>query len=234
MNGVTFNGKHSGNDFNLFMISKSIQSPAKKKIKVDMIGMNSCYDFSTVASGGEVVFEQREITVKFGIDGIDRNDLYSQYSQVLEWLVDVSQSQLIFDEISDYYYLGEVEAVASFEEMIMFGQLEVKFICEPFKTSLDFVDVDDNWDNFNFEEDIAQELLFDVVTTETVSIYNVGRLTVPTVNCSVAMSVIVGGVTYSLVAGDNIIYALKLQNGDNSIIINGTGEITFFFRKVSL
>ena len=46
--------------------------------------------------------------------------------------------------------------------------------------------------------------------------------------------IILGGKTFILVVGDNKIYDLKLQNGANSIVINGTGHIKFIYRKVVL
>jgi len=195
--------------------------------------MNGFYDFSTIGSNGEIVYNQREIIIKFGIDTANRKALYVQYSKILEWLVDVGQTQLILDEINDYYFIGEVENIPTFQEIIMFGELEVKFTCEPFKTSIGYVG-NDVWDTFNFEEDVVQDMSFNVVSTKTLSIYNAGRLITPIINSSAAMTAVIGGKTYNLGIGDNKIYGLKLQNGYNSIIINGTGLVKFLFRKVVL
>lgn len=194
--------------------------------------MNGDYDFSTIGSGGEIIYNNREITVKFGIPSKNKTALYSLYSNISEWLLGVGKSQLIFDDIEDYYYNAEIEAITSFEEVFKFGKFEAKIIAEPFKFSLNNVG-DDIWDTFNFEEDIAQDNEFDVVTTSNIMLYNVGVPVFPVITCSNNMSIIFNSITYNLVVGDNI-NIIKLATGENTIIVNGTGNIKFAFQKVRL
>ncbi|MCB2311602.1 phage tail family protein [Clostridium tagluense] len=233
MYGLTFNGKHSYNDFGIYLESKSLQAPSKKKIKVDVPFMNSTYDFSTIGSGGEIVYNQRDIVVKFGISSRNKETLYSVYSDVLQWLLDIGKSQLIFDDINDYYFLAEVESITSFEEVLRFGKFEAKFIAEPFKISIDYVG-DDIWDTFNFLEDITQYNEFDIIGTKLIKLYNIGRAVAPIITVNSNMSIIIGGKSYNLQVGDNNIFGLKLQTGDNWITINGNGHIKISFKKVRL
>ena len=233
MNGITFNGKHSYDDYDLFIMSKSIQSAAKKKIKIDVPFMNGSYDFSTLGSNGEVVYSQREISIKFGMFTRNRKLLYMKYSKILEWLQDTGQQKLIFDEIKDYYFMAEVESVPTFQEIIMFGELEVKFIADPFKVGVDFA-LNNIWDTFNFEEDYLQNSDYDIVGTKTITLYNPGRLVMPVINVTSAMTLTYNSKTYNLIIGDNKLYGLKIVNGANTIIINGTGHIKILFKKVSL
>lgn len=212
------------------MNSRKISTPSKKKIKDSVVGMNSVYDFSTIASNGEIVYNQRAIECNFTLITDSKGQLQARISQIIEWIGDAPQSQLIFDDISDYYFLAELEDSIDINEEHSIAEITIKFIAEPFRSGLYDVGTD-IWDTFNFEEDIVQSVNFNVVNTLTVSIYNAGRLIVPTINCSANMSVIVSGVTYNLVIGNNKIYGLKLQNGYNSIVVNGTGLIKFVFRK---
>lgn len=231
--GLNFNGKHSITDLNLIMDHKYIQAPPKTKIKLTVPFMNYFYDFSTVATNGVPVFTSRTIEVQFGLLAQNRNkeDLQVLYTNVMEWLLDTGKQRLIFDDIKDYYFMAEVEQISSWDELQYWGNLKIEFVCEPFRTSIDFVGAD-IWDTFNFEEDITQTNTFNIVGTKIVTLYNARRLTMPTVNCSAAMSIIVSGITYNLVAGDNINYGLTLANGYNSITINGTGTIKFLYKKV--
>jgi len=233
MIGLTFNGKHSFDDFSLIINSKTISTPTKKKVKLDVPYMNSMYDFSTIGSNGEIVYNQRTISVDFTLISTSKNMLQVKLTKIREWLQDVSQSQLIFDDIKDYYFLAEVEDNTDLAETNEVGEFTIKFTCEPFKTSVDLVGAD-VWDTFNFEEDITQTNTFYVSNNSTINIFNYGRLIIPTINCSVNMSVIASGVSYNLVIGDNLIYGLKLKNGYNIITINGTGTIRFKFKKVTL
>lgn len=230
MYGITFNDKHSDEDFGFYVESKVIQSPAKKKIKIDVPGMNGDYDFSTVNSNGEITYDTRDITVNFGIATKNKQLLYIKYTKLLAWLLDAPKSELIFDDIRDYYFIAEVEQTSTLEEVLKFGKVAVKFIADPFKTGVDYA-MDNLWDTFNFEEDYLQDGDFDIVGTKTVTIYNPGRFVIPTINVNAAMSIIYNNITYNLVTGDNKVYGFKLVNGANSLVINGSGHIKFLFRK---
>lgn len=232
LRGFTFNGKHN-NDFKVVMQDKDIQSPAKKKVKDSVPFMNGSYDFSTVGSNGEIVYSERSITITLGIPAETKEELRIVYSKVHEWLVDVGQQKLIFDDEKDYYYLAEVEEATSFERIMEFGKLEVKFVVHPFKYSIDYVGVN-IWDTFNFEEDYLQDTRYNIMTTKTLTMYNPGRTIRPIINCSVPMTMIQNGKSFSLSAGDNQVYGFYLNNGANTLIINGTGTIIFTFRKESI
>lgn len=230
--GCTFNNKHN-NDIGLVMHSKSIESPPKKKIKETVPFMNGSYDFSTVGSNGEITYSERKITAIFGLPAESKEALQVLYSKALEWLVDVGKSKLVFDVIKDYYFMAEVEETSSFEELMEFGKLSVTFVAEPFKYSVDYVGAN-IWDTFNFEEDYIQDSVYDIVGSKIITLYNPGRTTRPVINCSVAMTLIQNGKSYSLVSGDNKLYGFYLNTLGNTLTINGTGRISFIFRKESL
>lgn len=230
---INFNGKKETEIEGVSLIGRTISTPSKKKIKEDIPFMNGFYDFSTVGSNGEIVYNPREINLIFAINAIDKEHLQLKYSQIMEWLLDTGQQQLIFDDIPDFYFLAEVEEASSLEEVYKFGKLEIKFVAEPFKYGVNLEGAD-FWDTFNFEIDVLQDTEFDVVETKTVNIINVGRSVMPTINVDAAMTVAFNSKTYNLAAGDNKLYDFMLQNGDNSITINGTGHIKFIFRKQTL
>lgn len=232
LRGVTFNGKHN-NDLNIVMHSKSIQSPPKKKIKETVPFMNGSYDFSTVGSNGEITYSEREISIVFGLPAETKEQLQVLYSKVMEWLVDVGKQKLVFDVMKDYYFMAEVEDTTTFEETMEFGKLEVKFIAEPFKSSVDLIG-SNIWDTFNFEEDYLQDSGYDIVGSKVITLYNPGRTIRPIINCSTPMTLIQNGKSYSLVAGDNKLYGFYLIPLANVLTINGTGRITFTFRKESI
>lgn len=218
MRGFTFNGKHSYTDYGLGIESKKIGSPAKAKIKETIPFLNGSYDFSTIGSNGEQVFSERPIQVVLSLPTKSKEQLHELHSQILLWLVDTGQHELIFDDIDDYYFMAEVESAPALEEMMRFGKLTVEFVCEPFKIGV-----------------LLQDVEFDVSGTKTVSILNPGRVITPTINASAAnMSVVFGGKTYALNIGDNKVYGLRMQNGINNMILNGTGHIEVLFRREML
>jgi predicted phage tail component-like protein len=232
---VIFNGKKSYNDLKIETEFVDIQPPSKKKIKDSVPFMHGSYDFSTVGSSGEQVYNERIIRAKFNITkSTSRATLYNKYSEVLEWLLEAGKSQLIFTDMPDCFYFAEVENAPSFEEVLRkYGRMEVEFIAEPFKYGVDY-EGEKLWDTFNFETDYLQDTEFDVVGSKTVTIYNPGRVVVPTINVNSTMAATLNGYTTNLTSGNNKDWKFKLQTGINNITINGTGHIKFIFRKEML
>lgn len=229
-NGITFNGKNSLTDFGLWVEEKSIEPPSKVKILESVPYMHSKYDFSTVGSGGEEVFDTRAITVKFALICYTREEVYTVYSQMLEWLMDCGQSQLMFDFMPDFYFWACVDEAPKLEEFVDSGDLEINFVCEPFKISTSYMG-DDIWDTFNFLTDYTQYTnQFTIDGETTIIMYNNGRLVKPVINCSSAMTLTYKGKTYNLNVGDNKLWDLKLQSGKNELVFNGNGIVKILFR----
>jgi len=232
MISINFNNKNSYTDLGITIDSFGIQPPAKKKIKESVPFMNGSYDFSTVGSNGEITYSERVIRLKFNLIESNRASLWNKYSEVLEWLLGVGQSQLIFSDMIDCYYLAEVEDAPSFETLIKNGGImEVEFITYPFKFGTNIEGSNQLWDPFNFELDYMQDTELDVVGSEVIQIYNVGKLVSPVVNCSSNMSVVLNGYTANFTTGDNTDWRFKLKPGINNITVTGTGTIKFIFRK---
>lgn len=230
---IIFNGKGNLTDFGAYLSEFNPQPPAPKIIKDDVPFMNGTYDFSTVGSNGEVVYGERKIQCSIDFFSNNKGFLFVQYSKLLEWLLS-GKHELIYTGESDMKYMARVEDVASFDEFVTNnGSLSFTFIADPFKQGVD-LEGDKLWDTFNFETDILQDTEFDVIGTKTVTITNIGRPVMPTINVNVDMSLIFNSKTYNLVAGDNTFYDFKFANGDNSIVINGNGHIKFIFRKETL
>lgn len=227
--GFLFADNHSYGEFGVWLQSKSIQPPSKKKIKESVPFMDGSYDFSTVGSNGEATYTERTITVVLGLPTRKKNKLHVLYSQLLEWL-SADQNELIFDDIPDYYFMAEVESASTFEETRLFEKLTVTFTAEPFKIGVDYA-AGNRWDTFNFEEDYLQDSSYDVVGSKTIILYNPGRPVTPVINCSVNMTVTVNGTVYNMLAGDNSPYGLKIQPGGNNIGVVGNGSIDILFRK---
>lgn len=237
--GLSFNGKHSINDFGLIMEYKHILPPQKNKIKVSLPYMNGVYDFSTVATNGVDTFTQRQIDLKLDLvsSGKTKEELQILYSDVLEWLLDSGRQQIIFDDDLGYYWYGEFDnsQTASWEDTWYWGYLTLSFIVDPFKKGLTLEGLDNlYWDNINFLTDYFQQTGFNVTNTLTTTIQNVGRPVLPVITASTAMSVKINGADYNVVSGDNTIYGLTLKSGANNIVITGTGTISFNFRKERL
>lgn len=233
MTQITFNNKNSYIDFGVTIESIDIQPPSKKKIKDSVPYMNGSYDFSTIGTGGEIVYNEREIKIRFNLVTRNKLSLYLKYSKVLEWLLGTGQQKLIFNFMTGYYFLAEVESATSFEEVLQrAGRLEVSFVCEPFKYGTDLAG-ELLWDNIDFElPDYIQNTLFTISGSQTVTLYNPSSHSIiPKIVCNANMSCTANGYTANFTTTKNTDWGFKLKPGANNIQINGTGNINFEYRK---
>lgn len=233
LRGFKFNNKHNS-EFGVAMETKTIQYPSKKKIKDSVPFMNGSYDFSTIGSNNEIVYEEREITIVLGLPAKNKDQLQFLYSTILEWLVDTGKQKLVFDGLNEYYFMAEVESNSSLAEVMTYGRLELKFVAEPFKKSEYYVG-NDIWDIFNFEEDYAQDTKYTINNSTKILIYNPGRTIRPIIKSSNNMTMIDNkNKSYTINIGENNLYGFHLLHGLNNITFNGSGNVEFIFRKEKL
>ncbi|KYN77184.1 phage tail protein [Clostridium sporogenes] len=227
---ITFNDIKETEIPGLFLSDRKIYAPPKKKIKVEIPFMSGSYDFSTVGSDEDIVYGDRVIECKFGIKSKSKAELQVRYKQFLNWLYDIGRCKLMFDDLREVYFLGEIEKEPNWREIVVYGETTVTFVCEPFKYGKEYEGAD-VWDTFNFETDYSQVTVFNVSGSKNVSIYNPGKNVIPDVIVSADMSCTLNGYTASFTTNKTKDYYFKLLSGFNSINIKGTGTIDFKFRK---
>lgn len=230
MYGLTFNGKHSFNDFGVYLKNKTILPPSKTKILETVPYMSGNYDFSTVGSNGEQVFDTRPVKVSLDFKGINKSQLQVLYSNICSWLLDCGQEQLIFDDMQEYYFLAEVISISSYTEVRTVGHMEIEFTCEPFRYNVNLYGAD-IWDTFYFDTDYtAYSNAYTINGATQVTVGNGGRQVTPIITVTAPMTLVFNNITYNLAKGDNTIYGLKLQNGENTLTFTGQGTATINFR----
>lgn len=230
MFGITFNNKHSNNDFGLRVIEKNIGNPTKIKNKERVPFSNQIYDFSGVYGGQE--YEERPLTYVFELKDYEKVDLSIKKIEILNWLMKPAEKiELIDDYIPGYYFLAEVEDNIDFDELRFRGIITVNFTAYPFKIS-ELNEGNDIWDTFNFLLDYAQVTEFEVNGTKEITLYNSGVGTIkPIIKTSAPMQIIKDNTTYDLPAGESASYDFMLVELKNLITIKGNGIISFHFRK---
>lgn len=241
MYGITFNGKHSLRDLGLYAENKIINAPPKKKITDSVPFMHGVYDFSTIGSNGEQVFDLRTVTVTLRIIAYSVEEVHTVYGQALEWLMDYGEHELVFDFMPDFYFMAEVQDAPDWDKFLRYGLLSVDFICRPFKIGTSYVG-DDIWDTFNFITDYTMYTnIFTVDNAALFEVYNPGRPISPVLNVNTPMKFIFEGsdTIHQLATGDNKIYEFKLKTGLNNIgfeVIDAgvIGTAKVIFRKESL
>lgn len=235
MYGISFNGKHSWNDFGITMgTSKELGLPSKEKILIKVPFSNTEYDFSELY--GSQTYSPRHLKYEFNlVDRFGKNTaevISTTKAMLSNWLMNSHGKQKLYDDaFPDYYFLAEVEDNMSIKENWNSGTLAVTFKAYPFMIA-DLPEGNDIWDTFNFELDVAQRVNFGVFYEFGTTLINPGVPDVsPEIEASSAFTITMGGRTYNVPQGKSKSLDFMLKSGENDIIINGTGNISFLFYK---
>ena len=206
--GITVSGKHSFNNFELYISERTINSPKKKTIRETIPFMNGSYDFSKV--NGAVAFEDREIEYAFEIIGESIADMDQQRDSVLNWLMNVYEEALYDDTMPDYHFLVSYDDCKVKEDAEK-TDLTVTFIAYPFKI-------------YNTQTSFT-------ASAGTTVVNNQGQPVVPNVIATEEMTITLNGQAITVPAGTQIKLEVDLMTGDNTVIVSGSGELTLSFIK---
>ena len=230
MYGITYNNKHSFNDFNITVLNtRVVKTPSKVKITQTVPFSNITYDFSNLY--GSNFYEERQLEYEFLIKANNSAQLEFKRMQIEEWLLSTNiKTPLIDDNTPGYYYNAECINV-NFEDLVNTGKLKATFTAYPFKISTEY-EGNNLWDSFNFELDVLQDTKFTVSGVSNVSIYNPSVIDIePEIIASSQFEITLDNKKYVVEAGTSKDYRFKLKKGNNNITLKGNGTIEFKFRK---
>lgn len=235
--GITFQNRHSWQDFKLRVIGKKVTFPAKSKVTIRPPYSNQLIDLSTFYN--EQMFTDRTFEVTFLVldrDNISKDALYIQWTKIVNWLMSPIGRQALFDDVMpEYYYLGEVVDAPTWDEFQIHGKFTVTWACYPFRIHR-LLEGNDVWDTFNFDLDVAQPVKYDVDGSRNIVLLNNGATPIqPTIVTNAPLTLSTNGIVIQVKAGttgpDELLLPLTLQVGVNSITINGKGHIEFQWHK---
>ncbi|MBM0064786.1 phage tail family protein [Alkalicoccobacillus gibsonii] len=229
--GIEFNGLHSFKDLGLTIESRDLGNPSKVKIMEDVPYSNMRYDFSSLY--GEQQWTERTLVYKFNIAGKQAKEyFYLVETEIQKWLTMPNQKIPLYDDmLSGFYYLAEVQEGSDNEYRFVMGTLTVTFTAYPYKIGT-LPEGNDDWDEFMFDLDYAQDTSFTVNGLLNIELENVGsRKTTPEIDLSSNMQIIKDGVTYSFNAGKTTSRDFTLKTGTNQLRIIGNGTASFNFHK---
>lgn len=208
------NGKSSYDDFDIYIRERNPSIPTKRTNKKTVPGMHGSYDFSSLY--GEVIYEDRIIEYKFDITGWNIRDLDRERRRVLDWLMNINETQIIDDYSPNYYYLGSYSE-GSWQEDAEQGLLTVKFSVYPFAISRIPMEV-----NFESIEDNKKE-----ITIENKSSHRV----IPTIITDNDILIELGGKSANLSKGEWTIDNFYLEKGENILQVSGKAKVCIKYNE---
>ncbi|TKJ05358.1 phage tail protein [Bacillus cereus] len=229
--GITFNGKHSFDDFGITVATKVIGNPEKIKRKERVPYSNEIYDFSKLYGGGQE-YEERPLTYVFNIRARTKEEIVIKKIEFLNHLQrPIGKVELRDDVIPGYYFMAEVEEAPQFNELSYGGTLAVTFTAYPFKIA-DLREGHDKWDAFNFLLDSSPIVEYEVYGSVLAILQNPGASSIcPTIKSTSPMIIVMADIEYRVPVGESKSYSLPLKQGANYMQIIGNGIISFEFNK---
>ena len=205
MKGIQFGNKHTYDDWDLVITSKSLGLPTPKVSSVEVEGADGDIDTSEGLSG-EIKFSNRtlqfEFTMTTDYDGY--NELVTDIANYLHG----KKLKIILDEDDDYYYYGRCQ-INEWKCDKRVGKIVIQCDCDPFKYTLRPMVITSKISGKTYVKVVGK------------------RMTVtPIIEVSNDMEIIVDGKSNKLYPSrKNEILDLFIKEGVNTLVFNGNGEV---------
>ena len=209
-NGVKFGDKHSIDDWDLLMVSKSIGDAEPKTIDVDIVGSNGKLDLSEWT--GEILYNNRTLTFNFDIYDSPSN-WWTLKRQITNYLHG-KKLKIILDQDNSYYYYGRCK-VTDFSNETTVAHITIECDCDP----------------FIYKKEITTKT---ITGTGTLTLSNSRKRVMPTITSNSSMQFTFEGKTF-VVNGTLQSPDIILKEGDNIIeVISGTGTLAVTYQEGEL
>lgn len=209
-NGVKFGDKHSINDWDLLMVSKSIGDAEPKIIDVDIAGSNGKLDLSEWT--GEILYNNRTLAFDFDIYDSPSN-WWTLKRQITNYLHG-KKLKITLDQDPNYYYVGRCK-VTNFSNETTVAHISIECDCEPFA----------------YKKDVTTKT---ITGTGTLNLTNGRKKVMPIITSTGSMQFIFEDKTFT-VNGTLQSPDIILKEGDNIIeVIGGTGTLTATYQEGEL
>lgn len=210
MNGITINGLHCYDDFNLVLARAVISPAAPKTTYIDIPGGDGSLDLTEAL--GEVKYKDRSAEIVFVV--LPDDDFEEKKQEVNDWLNGMNCT-IILDADSEYYYQGRC-AVSDYDSKL--NQIVVTGILRPYKLA-------------RKETKRSFELSF---VSETIKLPNSRMAVCPTIECTDRATVEFNGKSYDFEPGVYKELDIRLTGGNNFLTVRGAGKIIFTYREGAL
>lgn len=209
MKGITFDGLHSYDYFNLILSNKTIGTPSPKTEVIDIPGSDGVLDLTEFF--GEVKYQNRSLSFEFStvVPKSQFMDLFSKVQNALHG----KKMRIILDADPEWFYMGRI-TVSEWKADKTIGMLTIDCDCEPFKQSI-------------YTTTVSKV----VASNATIALANDKMPCVPTITTNAEFLVSFGGYNDIYPAGTFTIPELELHEGTNQVYVEGNGSISFTYRK---
>ena len=212
---VTFNSgeKSAYYDWNIVLTNVEIPLPEVKVTTVDIMGADGVLDLSEALTG-DVTYKNR--TAKLTFEILDDSNFVELLSEISSYLHGKTVTFTLSDD-DEYYYTGRAY-INEWECNRRKGIIVITVDCKPYKLEVD-------------------DTVITIPLTSTPTNYalqNLRKQVCPIINVSSNATVVFDDVTYYLTSGSQQVVTIQFVEGDNWVLLSGSGTITFTYRRGAL
>lgn len=213
MKGVTFGSYHSFNSWGLILQSKEIKAPEPKINQIDIEGGDGVLDLTDYF--GDVKYKNRSLSFQFAKPGIEQASFLALFSQVQN-LLHGKKMQIILDDDSANYYVGRV-TINEWKSDKNLGTIAIEVDAEPYK--------------YKLNETVVS---MSISGSSTITLANSRKRVVPSITTDAEFTIAFGDYSGVFSAGTFMIPELELEEGNNTVTVTGTGNISFRYQEGGL
>jgi hypothetical protein len=210
MKGVKFGDFYSYHEWGLVLQKKEIGAPAPKVKQIAIDGGDRVLDLTDFF--GNVKYKNRSLSFTFAKPGIVQDGYLALYSLVQE-TIHGQKMKVILDDDPNCYYYGRV-FINKWKSNKNIGEIVIEVDAEPFKMEA--------------QETVVRQV---VSSNANIVLSNSRMPAVPTITTTSEFLISFGGYNGTYSAGTFTIPEMELGEGANQVYVEGTGTITFTYRK---
>lgn len=213
MKEITFGTYKSYEDFSLILTGKTIPLPTVKTSYVDIMGASGRLDLTEYF--GEVSYSNRKLSFKFETK-LRGQEFYEKFEEIAN-AIHGERLPIYLEEDQYFYFDGRIN-VHEYKSNEKVGSIVIEADCEPFKL-----------------ESYQTEYLIDLTSTnKEYALANLKMRVTPTIEISGSATISFDGKSYALTKGTYTIPELVLNEGDNFITMQGSGQVRIIYTRGKL
>lgn len=213
MKGVIFGSYHSFDEWGLLLKEKEIKAPEPKVQQIEIEGGDGVLDLTEFF--GEVKYNNRSLSFTFCKMNIKPGDFLALFSTVQN-AIHGKKMQVILDDDPAFFYSGRV-TVNEWKSNKNLGEIVIEVDAEPYKMKL------------------AETVVSKAVSgSASIILANSRKRVVPVITTTVEMTISFDGYSGTFSSGTFTIPELELHEGETTVAVTGTGNISFRYREGGL
>ena len=211
MRGVSFDGIHSFNDWNIILNSVSVPPAEPKTNYVELPAGDGSIDLTEAI--GEVRYNDRECEFVFTVFPFDN---FEEKKRIISNAINGKKVKIVVDKDPDYYWTGRC-SVNEYSTDKAINQIVIGAVVSPYK--------------YKHEKTVVT-----VPPGENVSVLlpNSRRNVVPVIVTTEETKIVFNNGTYNMNAGTHKILDLQLKGAETEFVVTSTGTTTFTYQEGDL